>query len=278
VPKGWTRGAVRRRFELSGILHAAVLRSPHPNARILALDTSAAEAMPGVRAVVTGADTAKRKWGAFRPDLYRSPSTGCATSATRSAAVAAVDPATARAAIDRIVVRYEVLPAVLSLDQALAPGAPLVHDDAPGNVAHQFAFERGDVDAAFKASDVIVEGTWESVRQWHTALETIGCVASWANGRVSMWCNTQTPFLARGRYATALGLPESQVRVIQTEVGGGFGGKSGDDNASVVCAILARKAGRPVKLIHTRRRSFSRATRACPCATGYGSASAGTAA
>ena len=71
-----------------------------------------------------------------------------------------------------------------------------------------------------------------------------------------MWCNTQTPWLARGRYATALGVPESQVRVIQTEVGGGFGGKSGDDNASVICALLAQRAGRPVKLIHTREEEF----------------------
>jgi CO/xanthine dehydrogenase Mo-binding subunit/CO/xanthine dehydrogenase FAD-binding subunit len=239
-----------------GMLHAAVLRSPHPNARIVALDTSAAEAMPGVRAVATGADTAKRKWGAFRPDLYPLAIARVRYVGDEVAAVAAVDPAVARAAVDRIVVHYEVLPAVLSLDQALAPGAPLVHDDAPGNVAHQFAFERGDVDAEFKASDVVVEGTWESVRQWHTALETIGCVAAWAGGRVTMWCNTQTPFLARGRYATALGVPESQVRVIQTEVGGGFGGKSGDDNASVICAILAQKSGRPVKLLHTREEEF----------------------
>ena len=212
--------------------------------------------MPGVKAVATGADTAKRKWGAFRPDLYPLAIGKVRYVGDEVAAVAAVDPATARAAVDRIVVQYEVLPAVLSLDQALAPGAPLVHDDAPGNVAHQFAFERGDVDAGFKATDVIVEGTWESVRQWHTALETIGCVASWTGGRVTMWCNTQTPFLARGRYATALGVPESQVRVIQTEVGGGFGGKSGDDNASVICALLARKSGRPVKLIHTREEEF----------------------
>ncbi|MCC7486507.1 MAG: molybdopterin-dependent oxidoreductase [Burkholderiales bacterium] len=239
-----------------GMLHAAVLRSPHPNARIVALDTSAAEAMPGVKAVVTGADTAKRKWGAFRPDLYPLAIGRVRYVGDEVAAVAAVDPATARAAVDRIVVRYEALPAALSLDAALAPGAPLVHDDAPGNVAHEFSFERGDVDAGFRESDVVVEGTWESVRQWHTALETIGCVASWSGGRLTMWCNTQTPFLARGRYATALGLAESQVRVIQTEVGGGFGGKSGDDNASVVCALLARKSGRPVKLIHTREEEF----------------------
>jgi CO/xanthine dehydrogenase Mo-binding subunit/CO/xanthine dehydrogenase FAD-binding subunit len=239
-----------------GMLHAAVLRSPHPHARILSIDTSAAAAMPGVKAVATGADTAKRKWGAFRPDLYPLALEKVRYVGDEVAAVAAVDPETARAAVDRIAVKYEVLPAVLSLDQALAPGAALVHDDAPGNVAHQFGFERGDVSAGFRAADVIVEGTWESVRQWHTALETIGCVAKWDSGRVSMWCNTQTPFLARGRYATALGLPESQVRVIQTEVGGGFGGKSGDDNASVICALLARLAGRPVKLIHTREEEF----------------------
>jgi CO/xanthine dehydrogenase Mo-binding subunit/CO/xanthine dehydrogenase FAD-binding subunit len=243
-------------LNLPGMLHAAVLRSPHPHARIVSVDVSAAAALPGVKAVATGADTAKRKWGAFRPDLYPLALEKVRYVGDEVAAVAAVDPETARAAVDRIVVQYEVLPAVLSLDQALAAGAPLVHDDAAGNVAHQFSFERGDVDAGFKAADVVVEGTWETVRQWHTALETIGCVAKWDGDRVSLWCNTQTPFLARGRYATALGLPESQVRVVQTEVGGGFGGKSGDDNASVICALLAKKCGRPVKLIHTREEEF----------------------
>jgi CO/xanthine dehydrogenase Mo-binding subunit/CO/xanthine dehydrogenase FAD-binding subunit len=243
-------------IHLPGMLHAAVLRSPHPHARIVSLDTSAAAAMPGVKAVATGGDTARRKWGAFRPDLYPLAIDKVRYVGDEVAAVAAVDPETARAAVDKIVVQYEVLPAVLSLDQALTAGASLVHDDAPGNVAHQFGFERGDVGAGFQASDVVVEGTWESVRQWHTALETIGCVAKWDDGRVTMWCNTQTPFLARGRYATALGLPEGRVRVIQTEVGGGFGGKSGDDNASVICALLARLSGRPVKLIHTREEEF----------------------
>jgi CO/xanthine dehydrogenase Mo-binding subunit/CO/xanthine dehydrogenase FAD-binding subunit len=243
-------------MHLPGMLHAAVLRSPHANAKILSIDTSAARAMPGVKAVVTGEDTAKRKWGAFRPDLYPLAIGRVRYVGDEVAAVAAIDAETARAAVDKIIVEYEVLPAVFSLDEAMAPGAPLVHDDTPGNVAHEFAFERGDVDAGFKASDVVVEGTWDSIRQWHSSLETIGCVAHWTANRVSMWCNTQTPFLARGRYAVALGLPEAQVRVIQTEVGGGFGGKSGDDNGSVIAAILARKAGRPVKLIHTREEEF----------------------
>src|SRR5258705_6128759 len=226
-------------LHLAGMLHATVLRSPHPHARILNIDTAAAAAMPGVKAVVTGADTARRKWGCFRPDLYPLAIDKVRYVGDEVAAVAALDPETARAAVDRIKVEYEVLPAVLSIDEALAPDAPLVHDDAAGNVAHHFAFERGEVDAGFKASDVIVEGTWQSARQWHTALETIGCVAQWSGGRVTMWCNTQTPFLARSRYAIALGVPEAQVRVIQTEVGGGFGGTSGDDNASAICALLA---------------------------------------
>ncbi len=243
-------------IHMPGMLHAAVLRSPHPHARILSIDTSAARSMPGVKAVVTGEDTAKRKWGAFRPDLYPLAINKVRYVGDEVAAVAAIDPETARAAVDRIVVEYAVLPGVFSLDEAMAPGAALVHDDTPGNVAHKFAFERGEVDAGFKASDVIVEGTWDSIRQWHSSLETIGCVAHWSNNRVSMWCNTQTPFLARGRYAIALGVPESQVRVIQTEVGGGFGGKSGDDNGSVIAAILALKAGKPVKLIHTREEEF----------------------
>src|ERR1700752_4699963 len=191
-------------LHLPGMLHAAVLRSPHPHARIVSVDTSAAAAMPGVKFVATGADTAKRKWGAFRPDLYPLAIDRVRYVGDEVAAVAAVDPETARAAVDKIVVQYEVLPAVLSLDQALAEGAGLVHDDAVGNIAHQFNFERGNVDAGFKASDVTVEGTWESARQWHTALETIGCVAKWNGERVTMWCNTQTPFLARGRYAVAL--------------------------------------------------------------------------
>jgi len=243
-------------MNLPGMLHGAVLRSPHPHARIVAIDVSAAAAMPGVKAVLVGEDTPRCKWGAFRPDLYPLAIGKVRYVGDEVAAVAATDPAIARAAVDKIVVHYEVLPAVLSLDAALAPGAPLVHDDAAGNVAHHFNFERGDVDAGFRASDITVEGTWETTRQWHTALETIGCVASWSSGRVTMWCNTQTPFLARGRYATALGLPEAQVRVVQTEVGGGFGGKSGDDNASVICALLAQRTGRPVKLIHTREEEF----------------------
>ncbi|MFI6344035.1 xanthine dehydrogenase family protein molybdopterin-binding subunit [Streptomyces sp. NPDC050560] len=238
------------------MLHGAVVRSPHAAARVLSVDTARAKRLPGVHAVITGADTAGVKWGAFRPDLYPLAIDRVRYVGDEVAAVAARDPETARRAAELIHVEYEPLPAVLSLDEALADGAPLVHDDAPGNVAHEFGFDRGGVDAWFERSDVVVEGTWESARQWHAAIETIGCTAEWSQDRVSLWVNTQTPFLARQRYATALGLPLRAVRVVQTEVGGGFGGKSGDDNASVICALLARKAGRPVQLVHTREEEF----------------------
>src|SRR4029077_10737347 len=111
-------------MHLPGMLHAAVLRSPHPHARIKSIDTSAAEAMPGVKAVVTGADTARKKWGCFRPDLYPLAIEKVRYVGDEVAAVAALDRETARAAVDLITVEYEVLPSVLSLDAALASGAP----------------------------------------------------------------------------------------------------------------------------------------------------------
>jgi CO/xanthine dehydrogenase Mo-binding subunit len=241
---------------LPRMLYGAVVRSPHANARIRGIDTSKAVNHPGVHAVITSADTAQRKWGAFRPDLYPLAVERVRYVGDEIAAVAAVDVETACEAAALITVDYEVLPAVLSLDEALAEGAPLVHDDAPGNLAHEFGFDRGGADHWFDRSDIVVEGTWQTARQWHAAIETIGCTADWSQGRVTMWANTQTPFLARQRYATALGEPLRNVRVIQTEVGGGFGGKSGDDNTSVICAILARKTGRPVQLVNTREEEF----------------------
>ncbi|MFJ9536021.1 xanthine dehydrogenase family protein molybdopterin-binding subunit [Streptomyces sp. NPDC101225] len=241
---------------LPRMLHGAVVRSPHASARIVSVDTSRAERLPGVHAVITGADTAGVKWGAFRPDLYPLAADRVRYVGDEVAAVAARDPETARRAAELIRVDYEVLPAVLGLDEALADGAPLVHDDAPGNLAHEFGFDRGGVEDWFGRSDVVVEGTWQTARQWHGSIETIGCTAEWSQDRVSLWVNTQTPFLARQRYATALGLPLRAVRVVQTEIGGGFGGKSGDDNTSVICAILARKAGRPVQLVNTREEEF----------------------
>ena len=141
--------------------------------------------------------------------------------------------------------------------EAMEPGAPLIHEEKENNIALTIDVVRGDIDAAFKDSDLVVEDTFESVPQWHSAIETIGSVADYsANGKYTVYMNTQTLFMARMRLATALGVREADVRVIQTAVGGGFGGKSCDDNNAMVAAILARKARRPVKIINTREEEF----------------------
>ncbi len=243
---------------LPRMLFGAVLRSPHPHARIRSIDTTAARALPGVRTVITAEDTPKQPWGVFRRDVFALAPEIVRYVGDEVAAVAAVDLRTAREAIALIDVAYEPLPAVLTLDEALADGAPCVHEGTPQNIAYEFSTDEGDVEGGFAASDVIVEGTWETGRQWHSAIETSGCVAEWSpDGRVTMWVNTQTPYLARARYAVPLGVAERDVRVVQTEVGGGFGGKSGDDNCAVICALLARSAGRPVKLLNAREDEMS---------------------
>jgi CO/xanthine dehydrogenase Mo-binding subunit len=253
------RGAVQYVADIQrpGMLHGAILRSPYAHARIRRIDTSEASALPGVRLVITAADTNQQPWGMFRRDLYPLAPEKVRYAGDELAAVAAVDAKTARRAVELIDVEWDELPAVTTMDDALAPGAPLVHDDVDGNLAYAFETESGDVDGGFARSSVVVEGVWETARQWHAAIEPSGCVAEWGDdGRVTMWVNTQTPFLARGRYAMALGVSERDVRVIQAEVGGGFGGKSGDDNCAVICALLARKAGKMVKLINTREDEF----------------------
>jgi 4-hydroxybenzoyl-CoA reductase alpha subunit len=242
---------------LPGMLAGKVLRSPFAHARIRHIDTSKAARLPGVRAVVTAEDTLKRPWGAFFADQYILSVGKARYVGEEVAAVAAIDPDIAEEAIDLIEVDWEPLPGVFDTEAALQDGAPLVHDDKPNNIAMTMDIERGNIAEAFAESDVIVEDTFRSMPQWHCAIETIGSVAEYAaNGKYTIYMNTQTLFSARLRIATALGVPESDVRIIQSAVGGGFGGKSCDDNNALVAAVLARKARNPVKLINTREEEF----------------------
>jgi CO/xanthine dehydrogenase Mo-binding subunit len=255
-----TTGAAQYVADISrpGMLHAAVLRSPYARARILGIDVSKAAALEGVRVVMTAGDTPKIAWGQYRRDQYPLALGEVHFAGDEVAAVAAVDLRTAREALKLIEVEWQELEPVLSLDEACAGDAPLVHDDAPGNVVRHLKIDdRGDVDAGFAKSDLIVEETFESVRQWHASLEPIGSVAEWdADGRVTIWSNIQAAFTVRERWSIPLGIAERDIRVVQTEVGGGFGGKGGDDNNAVVCALLAKKAGRPVKLVNSREDEF----------------------
>ncbi len=242
---------------LPGMLVGKVLRSPFPHARIRHIDTSKAEKLPGVRAVVTAEDTIKRPWGAFFADQYILSVGKTRYVGEEVAAVAAIDPDIAEEAIDLIDIDWEPLQGVFDAEEAMKDGAPLVHDDKPNNIAVRLDLERGNVAQAFAESDVIVEDTFTSMPQWHCSIETIGSVAEYVtSGKYTIHMNTQTLFNARYRIATALGVPETDVRIIQSAVGGGFGGKSCDDNNALVAAVLAKKARKPVKLINTREEEF----------------------
>src|SRR2546427_239335 len=242
---------------LPGMPVGKILRSPYPHARILRIDTSKAEHLRGVRAVVTAEDTLKRPWGAFFADQYILSVGKARYVGEEVAAVAAVDLDVAEEALALIDVEWEPLPAVFDAEEAMKAGAPLVHDDKKRNIAVTLDIERGNIQRAFAESDIIVEDTFQSAPQWHCSIETIGSVAEYASsGKYTIYMNSQTLVNARYRIAAALGVPETDIRIIQSAVGGGFGGKSCDDNNALVAAILACKAGKPVKVINSREEEF----------------------
>lgn len=244
-------------LDLPGMLIGRVLRSPFPHARILHIDTSKAEKVRGVKAVVTAEDTVKRPWGAFFADQYPLSVGKTRYVGEEVAAIAAIDPDIAEEGLNLIEVEYEELPAVFDAEEAMQEGAPLIHKEKARNIAMTIDVERGDIEKAFAESDLIVEDRFESTPQWHCAIETIGSVAEYApSGKYTIHMNTQTLFSARMRIAAALGVRETDVRIVQSAVGGGFGGKSCDDNNAIVAAILARKARKPVKVINSREEEF----------------------
>ncbi|MFQ5682416.1 MAG: xanthine dehydrogenase family protein molybdopterin-binding subunit [Candidatus Binatia bacterium] len=242
---------------LPGMLAGKILRSPFPHARIVSIDTSKAAKLHGVRTVVTADDTIRQGWGAFFPDQYPLSVGKVRYVGEEVAAIAAIDQDIAEEALELIDIEWEELPAVFDAEEAMKEGAPLIHAGKEHNIAMQFDIERGNIQRAFAESDLLVEDTYESMPQWHCAIETIGSVAEYAhNGKYTITMNTQTLFNARYRIAAALGVRESDVQIIQSAVGGGFGGKSCDDNNAVIAAILARKARKPVRIINTREEEF----------------------
>jgi len=247
-----------------GMLHAALARAQVPSARILRVDVSAARRMPGVRAVATAAD------GPFRHGIGIADHPLFATDRIRYdgepvAAIAADTLAQAQAAAAAVVVDLEPLPAAISMADALAPNAPLVHADwrdyevlfeggaRGGNVAWEATVVRGDVDAAFARPDVeIVESTFRVGRQNHLALEPRAVIAAYEDGRFHIETSTQVPWSIKNATARFLNVPASDVRVTVPPVGGGFGLKF-DWALEPFAALLTRAAGRPVRLVNSRQ-------------------------
>lgn len=246
-----------------GTLVGAILRSPYPHARIAAIDATRAEALPGVAAAITAADTSGRTFGfhavvsprlADKMPLERDK---VRFIGDEVAAVAAVDLATAREALQLIDVDYEPLDAVFEPSEALRPGAPVIHENIALNVIDEFHFGSGDVALGFAEADVIVEDVFRSQAVSPSALETHQAFAEWdARGRLTMYASTQMPFQLRAHLAAVLGLSEGQVRIVKMPMGGGFGSRMEMHPIDPICALLARKAGRPVKITYTREEEF----------------------
>jgi CO/xanthine dehydrogenase Mo-binding subunit/aerobic-type carbon monoxide dehydrogenase small subunit (CoxS/CutS family) len=267
-------GKARYTFDVAmdGLLHIKMLRSPHPHARIVSIDTSAARTMPGVHAVLTHADTpatlfstARHEVDAMDPEDTRILDDVVRFIGQKIAAVVADSEAIAEEACRRIGVVYDILPAVFDPAAAIAPGAPVIHPDktpvhrvsnAIRNIIAETHGEFGDVAAALASSAAIYEGTFTTQRVQHGHLETHGGMA-WldSDGVLNVRSSTQTPFLTRRALAQLYDLPSDKVRVFCERVGGGFGGKQ-EMFVEDILALAALKTGRPVKWELTREEQF----------------------
>ncbi|MGV1768179.1 molybdopterin-dependent oxidoreductase [Rhizobium rhizogenes] len=261
--------------DLEGMLHLRMLYSPHASARIKAINTSHAMALPGVHAVLTHEDSPRRHFSTGRHEIYtREPDDTLVLDPVmrfvgqRVAAVVADSEAIAEAACGLIQVDYEILPAVLSPEEALQPGAPIVHDKPPesriANAARNIVAEVhshiGDVDSGFADADIIYEDTYVSQRVQHAHLET-HCAIGWldADRRLNIRTSTQVPFLTRNTLSAIYGLPRDKIRVVAGRVGGGFGGKQ-ETLIEDIVALAVLKTGKPVKLEYSREEQFRSST------------------
>ncbi len=246
-------------FSLAGMLHAKIVRSPHPHARILRIEASRALALPGVHAVVTGRDMPVR-YGVipWTQDEYPLALERALHVGDGVAAVAAVDEATAARAAELVTVDYEVLPHVLDAERALEASAPKVNDCAKaGNVTKHVELAFGDVDAELARSDVIAEGDYEFPGTTHAALEPHCAIGVWEPaGLLTVISTTQVPHYLHRELARVLGVPYDRIRVVQPPLGGAFGGKSEPFDLEFCAAKLALVTGRPVKILYTREEVF----------------------
>jgi putative selenate reductase molybdopterin-binding subunit len=261
--------------ELAGLLHMKILRSPHPSARIRSIDATDALALPGVAAVLTHVDAPARYFSTARHEMYTDDPDDTLVLdplirhvGQRVAAVLAETEAVAEAACWQIKVEYEILPAVFDPEEAMNPGAPVVHDkpnssriaNPQRNIVAELHGHVGDVEKGFAEADVIHEGVYVSQRVQHAHLETHGAIG-WLDGygKLHIRTSSQTPFLTRDALCALFDLPSDRVRVFAERVGGGFGGKQEMITEDIV-ALAVFKTNRPVKLEYTRQEQFSAST------------------
>lgn len=251
---------------MPGMIWGKVLRSPHPHAIIRSIDTSKAEALPGVKAVVTAADMVEfpvdtpvplgiqdMRWMARNILAHEK----ALFHGHPVAAVAATSGAIAEEACKLIEVDYEVLPWAIEIDDAIADDAPILHDfvefeGKPSNIAGTLEHKLGDLDAGFAEADVVIERSFETRPVHQGYIEPHACLVSVAaDGKATIWSSSQGQFMVRAMTAFLTGIPQSSIRAIPAEIGGGFGGKT-IVYLEPVATILAKKSGRPVKIVMSR--------------------------
>jgi CO/xanthine dehydrogenase Mo-binding subunit len=251
---------------VTGMLHGAFRMSSHSHARIRRLDATAARALPGVHAVITAADVPDVRYGAFVRDRTLFAKDVVRWEGELIAAVAASTPEIAARAAAMIEIEFEPLPALTDLEAAAQPDAPLVHADwatyevddnvvRDGNVASHSTIVKGDAAAAMAEADIVVKERYVADGSHAVPIEPRALLAEWQGDHVTIWSSTQVPFLARAGVAATLGLPQNRVRVIVPHLGGGFGAKC-EVGFEPHVAALARAAGRPVKVVFSRRDEF----------------------
>ncbi len=263
-------------FQLPGMLHGKLLFSPLPHAKILKIDTSKAEKLPGVKAVITANDAPAHRFGGLIKDRLVFAREKVRYAGEPIAAVAAVDEATAEEAIHLIAVEYEELPVIIDPQKASAPSSPLVHEeweqytalpDLPrqGNICNGGEVKLGDVEKGFRESDLIVEERYETQMAHQTYIEPHSAMATVdPSGKITVWSTTQGQFPLRDSLAEIFGIPYHRIKVIGTEIGGGFGGKIAPI-LEPMCILLSKKTGRSVKITMDRDEDFLDTTPRRPC-------------
>jgi CO/xanthine dehydrogenase Mo-binding subunit len=243
-----------------GMLFAKVLRSPHAHAKLLLLDTTRAEQLPGVATVVTAADVPNNRYGFTHLDQPVLAEDRVRYYGDALAAVAADSIETAEEAIRLVRAEFEPLPAVHDPLEAMKPDAPLVHEDRDSNVAAHIKIRHGDIETGWDESDEIFEETIRTQMVEHSHLEPHAALAEVdPRGVLTVHCSVQRPFLIVSDLGKILGMPLNHLRVVTTAVGGGFGGKNEVSLEPFAC-LLALKSGRPVKLVYSREEEFTATT------------------
>ena len=265
-------------LEFAGMLHGKVLRSPHAKAKIVKIDTTRAQQLAGVHAVLTGKDLDYRV-GLYLVDKYILARETIRHFGEAVAAVAAETPAIAQQAVDLIEVEYEVMTPFLEPKKVFDKDAPLVHPDLgtydyvqavftpiPGtNIANHTKLRKGDVNKAFKKADYIIEREYTNPNVQHVPMETHIAIGKWDVGdRITIHTSAQSPFTVRNLFAHSFKIPHCNIRVITPYLGGGFGGKAGIHLEPLCCCLSKMAGGRPVKIQATREEEFS----LLPCRSG----------